>query len=170
MQCTHSYALTHVFYFFFFLMIRRPPRSTLFPYTTLFRSLLVASEADRQAIRAVAEGGDETLGGGGISPTQGFQEFGVAVDGETVDCRLHHDVHGTESRLSDLCCGVNRSETPAHVWRRVSCAAAALNRRGSSGNTPVQSRAWTASASLLRPCSSAASRWCPIAEGSSSSG
>src|ERR1035438_10645477 len=25
-------------YFFFFLMIRRPPRSTLFPYTTLFRS------------------------------------------------------------------------------------------------------------------------------------
>src|SRR5574343_1191809 len=25
--------------FFFFLMIRRPPRSTLFPYTTLFRSM-----------------------------------------------------------------------------------------------------------------------------------
>src|SRR5690348_17469969 len=31
---------TIVFLFFFFLMIRRPPRSTLFPYTTLFRSLL----------------------------------------------------------------------------------------------------------------------------------
>src|SRR3989441_10185221 len=29
-----------LFIFFFFLMIRRPPRSTLFPYTTLFRSLL----------------------------------------------------------------------------------------------------------------------------------
>src|SRR5229473_6766935 len=28
------------FSFFFFLMIRRPPRSTLFPYTTLFRSPL----------------------------------------------------------------------------------------------------------------------------------
>src|SRR5256885_10141716 len=27
-----------MFYLFFFLMIRRPPRSTLFPYTTLFRS------------------------------------------------------------------------------------------------------------------------------------
>src|SRR5256885_10613478 len=27
-----------VYVFFFFLMIRRPPRSTLFPYTTLFRS------------------------------------------------------------------------------------------------------------------------------------
>src|SRR2546427_4713857 len=29
-----------LFSFFFFLMIRRPPRSTLFPYTTLFRSLV----------------------------------------------------------------------------------------------------------------------------------
>src|SRR5256885_11263379 len=28
----------HSRFFFFFLMIRRPPRSTLFPYTTLFRS------------------------------------------------------------------------------------------------------------------------------------
>src|SRR5256885_4464009 len=29
-----------LYLFFFFLMIRRPPRSTLFPYTTLFRSPL----------------------------------------------------------------------------------------------------------------------------------
>src|SRR3712207_8065219 len=29
----------HEYSVFFFLMIRRPPRSTLFPYTTLFRSL-----------------------------------------------------------------------------------------------------------------------------------
>src|SRR5256884_7340261 len=34
--------------YFFFLMIRRPPRSTLFPYTTLFRSPAVRrSESDR---------------------------------------------------------------------------------------------------------------------------
>src|SRR2546426_3426154 len=32
-----------MFYFFFFLMIRRPPRSTLFPYTTLFRSAVEVS-------------------------------------------------------------------------------------------------------------------------------
>src|SRR2546430_17393709 len=32
-------------FFFFFLMIRRPPRSTLFPYTTLFRSLMVRTGA-----------------------------------------------------------------------------------------------------------------------------
>src|SRR2546427_6123374 len=31
---------------FFFLMIRRPPRSTLFPYTTLFRSLHPQGEGD----------------------------------------------------------------------------------------------------------------------------
>src|SRR3712207_9181444 len=31
--------MTERSYYFFFLMIRRPPRSTLFPYTTLFRSI-----------------------------------------------------------------------------------------------------------------------------------
>src|SRR2546430_17044267 len=33
-----SSSRSRCFIFFFFLMIRRPPRSTLFPYTTLFRS------------------------------------------------------------------------------------------------------------------------------------
>src|SRR2546430_5060653 len=33
--------------FFFFLMIRRPPRSTLFPYTTLFRSHSLMEEFGR---------------------------------------------------------------------------------------------------------------------------
>src|SRR2546428_14073202 len=33
-----SFYSYHSLLFFFFLMIRRPPRSTLFPYTTLFRS------------------------------------------------------------------------------------------------------------------------------------
>src|SRR5256885_16714097 len=39
---TSSYTLRYVQYhfLFFFLMIRRPPRSTLFPYTTLFRSAI----------------------------------------------------------------------------------------------------------------------------------
>src|SRR5437868_13334740 len=38
--------LSSLFIFFFFLMIRRPPRSTLFPYTTLFRSFDTDDEAD----------------------------------------------------------------------------------------------------------------------------
>src|SRR5690349_24206488 len=32
---------TYYHLYIFFLMIRRPPRSTLFPYTTLFRSLII---------------------------------------------------------------------------------------------------------------------------------
>src|SRR6185436_11034812 len=39
------------FSFFFFLMIRRPPRSTLFPYTTLFRSHAAPPRADDQPRR-----------------------------------------------------------------------------------------------------------------------
>src|SRR3989442_8541404 len=35
---------------FFFLMIRRPPRSTLFPYTTLFRSILKPFNGASEAI------------------------------------------------------------------------------------------------------------------------
>src|SRR2546430_15633844 len=50
--------------FFFFLMIRRPPRSTLFPYTTLFRSLFVRespklfpnSERGRKSMRTPQNG------------------------------------------------------------------------------------------------------------------
>src|SRR2546430_17274366 len=45
-------------YFFFFLMIRRPPRSTLFPYTTLFRSLL----GPRPVVLGRVDGDAEHLG------------------------------------------------------------------------------------------------------------
>src|SRR5205085_8213239 len=45
-----------VFLSFFFLMIRRPPRSTLFPYTTLFRSVLSATHAKLNAALASDDG------------------------------------------------------------------------------------------------------------------
>src|SRR3712207_7986802 len=56
--------------YLFFLMIRRPPRSTLFPYTTLFRSGEVLSMQaphllNRLALLGGAEAGEELLGGGG---------------------------------------------------------------------------------------------------------
>src|SRR3712207_9227675 len=35
----------------FFLMIRRPPRSTLFPYTTLFRSVVHRRDAEDEPLR-----------------------------------------------------------------------------------------------------------------------
>src|SRR2546430_13512249 len=54
--------------FFFFLMIRRPPRSTLFPYTTLFRSRKTYTVCRRQPAegplprrrRAVLPGADRS--------------------------------------------------------------------------------------------------------------
>src|SRR2546430_12056066 len=41
-------------FFFFFLMIRRPPRSTLFPYTTLFRSLNRLEEHSEELVSKLA--------------------------------------------------------------------------------------------------------------------
>src|SRR2546425_12001156 len=44
-------------------MIRRPPRSTLFPYTTLFRSLRHVREADRGAALEAPDFDDRSSGG-----------------------------------------------------------------------------------------------------------
>src|SRR2546426_3147847 len=44
----YSVQLSICFIFFFFLMIRRPPRSTLFPYTTLFRSRFASALGRRR--------------------------------------------------------------------------------------------------------------------------
>src|SRR5258707_7442760 len=45
--------MTFSLFSFFFLMIRRPPRSTLFPYTTLFRSYVIASTVNMSLPRAI---------------------------------------------------------------------------------------------------------------------
>src|SRR3712207_9196913 len=55
--------------FFFFLMIRRPPRSTLFPYTTLFRS-----------VGGVKAHGSGELSGGTVRH-DGFRTSGSGVRG-----------------------------------------------------------------------------------------
>src|SRR4051795_13777871 len=44
--------MQHHVQFFFFLMIRRPPRSTLFPYTTLFRSPWTTMSMRRSTMRS----------------------------------------------------------------------------------------------------------------------
>src|SRR3712207_8199533 len=51
-------------YIFFFLMIRRPPRSTLFPYTTLFRSSATGFLIDRsnEQVYVPDDGSIELLG------------------------------------------------------------------------------------------------------------
>src|SRR3712207_9545085 len=55
MYLTHSYH-------FFFLMIRRPPRSTLFPYTTLFRSQRAVPGAQRHRDEFVPARGEPGAG------------------------------------------------------------------------------------------------------------
>src|SRR3712207_4197225 len=45
-------------FFFFFLMIRRPPRSTLFPYTTLFRSRVVLAMQSHDSSHAKVLSGE----------------------------------------------------------------------------------------------------------------
>src|SRR5438552_16451728 len=63
-----SSTFTHFRSLFFFLMIRRPPRSTLFPYTTLFRSRevnrLEPVSHDAQPMRT---GGDRHAGLGRVA-------------------------------------------------------------------------------------------------------
>src|SRR5438876_11996342 len=66
---SHSVGLTSTIalvIFFFFLMIRRPPRSTLFPYTTLFRSAPI--EAGAPIIRTAA---GKRIGGRRWRPSSG---------------------------------------------------------------------------------------------------
>src|SRR3989338_6651116 len=57
---------TSISFSFFFLMIRRPPRSTLFPYTTLFRSL----RRHEQIIRVGASADHARVDGFGIVEVQ----------------------------------------------------------------------------------------------------
>src|SRR3712207_9357095 len=53
---------------FFFLMIRRPPRSPLFPYTTLFRSLSM-----------IGDTGDPTAYEAGIASLKKAKGLGIAI-------------------------------------------------------------------------------------------
>src|SRR5206468_5590455 len=73
-------------FFFFFLMIRRPPRSTLFPYTTLFRStyagLSLAAAADQLVLS----------GGGDLAQTRAIQEHElIGRDRKSTRLNSSHD-------------------------------------------------------------------------------
>src|SRR5438477_3226951 len=77
------------FYCFFFLLIRRPPRSTLFPYTTLFRSQVDREVAhlrqDHSADLAAAEPVVEVLAVGEIRSEEHTSELQSHVN---LVCRL----------------------------------------------------------------------------------
>src|SRR5437667_8351601 len=68
-------------------MIRRPPRSTLFPYTTLFRSLTpgVRYQPARERHRRAAPGLPERAAGGGRAALPRSEEH-------TSELQSHHDL------------------------------------------------------------------------------
>src|SRR2546427_12820696 len=72
---------TFRFYFFFFLMIRRPPRSTLFPYTTLFRSM-VGERPQGHRERRLAECPPKLPIGFLMSGTERFHSSGTQLRSE----------------------------------------------------------------------------------------
>src|SRR5688572_31079424 len=80
---------------FFFLMIRRPPRSTLFPYTTLFRSRVwtvpfaVLFAANQTGVVAIVAGDAYPLGAAGLSRHVRSEEHTSELQSQSnLVCRL----------------------------------------------------------------------------------
>src|SRR2546426_10665816 len=69
--------------FFFFLMIRRPPRSTLFPYTTLFRSQRDRVDSTVYAAKSRSVGSAKVL-------TRGYQPNARLVNVRSTAARRPH--------------------------------------------------------------------------------
>src|SRR3712207_8613860 len=89
-------------------MIRRPPRSTLFPYTTLFRSVLgVAGLPDRDGAAPVAVAADGPVAGV-FQPLAELAVLDVAGDPVDLLVQLGHPVlelghlHRSEEHTSEL--------------------------------------------------------------------
>src|SRR2546422_1884457 len=99
---------------FFFLMIRRPPRSTLFPYTTLFRSVLVIMPTGTEVVspvwlhygrdgRAVGTQTDSyvTVSLVGLDLNSGKSLYSVVANGEARRSEEH--TSELQSRLHLVC-------------------------------------------------------------------
>src|SRR3712207_7963524 len=72
---------------FFFLMIRRPPRSTLFPYTTLFRSRMIGDATEGTG---ATRGRPQGEGGAGVDRGE-RHAFGVSLQ-QPGRLHLQHEV------------------------------------------------------------------------------
>src|SRR2546430_9373856 len=97
-------------YFFFFLMIRRPPRSTLFPYTTLFRSRVVSVEQGPGGARRQRAGAAQSFAGGAARGASRSEEHTSELQSQSnLVCRLLLEkkkkkntcsLHGSRVRLA----------------------------------------------------------------------
>src|SRR5256885_8817782 len=79
-------------------MIRRPPRSTLFPYTTLFRSIVMEPGERREHVTSLVEGNDLDLVFAGDG-----KEAVLAVARGDIDCLiLDCSLQRSEEHTSEL--------------------------------------------------------------------
>src|SRR5258706_8011842 len=92
-------------------MIRRPPRSTLFPYTTLFRSLVQRDLIrpgllDRPDLRTHQVGAQEIVGDGKASFAVALKQVKTRIAPEiSRNCRLRSEEHTSELQsLTNLVC------------------------------------------------------------------
>src|SRR5258708_21597878 len=92
--------------YFFFLMIRRPPRSTLFPYTTLFRSTRGVPRANRQARNRYARGPRQNL------PEQGQLALRRRLPSKTLGIAARVVASRSEEHTSEL-------QSPDHLVCRL---------------------------------------------------
>src|SRR2546427_1061459 len=103
---------------FFFLMIRRPPRSTLFPYTTLFRSPPRAAAADRVPRPGIRLEGPEQhdIDGAEYHGSDEANGIGVQSIGEAVGNLSRSEEHTSELQSqSNLVCRLLLENRKAHV-------------------------------------------------------
>src|SRR5216684_2861866 len=89
--------ISQSFVCFFFLMIRRPPRSTLFPYTTLFRSF--GDRIDGGLVHGIP-GGKRTPRAATVAANSRLHQT-IAVDGQR-DCAANPHVIESEVRRAPV--------------------------------------------------------------------
>src|SRR5262245_62570186 len=94
LSVAHSVVACH--FFLFFLIIRRPPRSTLFPYTTLFRSNQSDASGSSASLSPVAGGGHTA---------QAWGQTGQGPRGKSTGVLIRSEEHTSELQsLRHLVC------------------------------------------------------------------
>src|SRR5437899_11830850 len=81
------YALSLSLYFFF-LLLRRPPRSTLFPYTTLFRSCVDSRQGLGPCDWEPGRGGSRRIGQGSVRDLRSEEHTSELQSLRHLVCRL----------------------------------------------------------------------------------
>src|SRR3712207_8125650 len=92
-----------LFFCFFFLMIRRPPRSTLFPYTTLFRSEDAEDQRDPAGCSSRPVPGAQDQQGGTDHQRHGEDRRGDHSYGHGREARSEEHTSELQSRQYLVC-------------------------------------------------------------------